>query len=690
MPEAAAPPVTGVQHSDNPTDNPTDNPLVVRLRRVWRFEVIVVALAALPLVVAMIRALVGHWIPVGENATMAIRARDVLTADHPWVGTMSSASLTSAESVNHPGPLLFDLLAAPVRAFGSGVGLVLGVFAINLLALVTAARAAFVTGGRRFLVWAMVGAAGLSWSLGSALLIDPWNPHVVLMSFYALLVCAAAVGAGQIRWLSWMVGFGSLVLQTHVSYIALVPVVFLASLGLFVWGRRHQAFDGEWRRPAVVAGLWFAVLWAQPVAQQFFGSGPGNLTALVRSGTAEQPRVGFGLAVRLVTRVVVEPPTWARPSFADSLVDLRLRDPQGVPLPLPAWLPGSVAAAVLLGLVVLVLVAAGTWSLHRRRWTLTPPVVISLVCLVASVYSTSAIPAGGYGVAPHQLRFLWPIGVYWMIALGHLLTGSIVLVSNRVITLVRVVAIGLLATFAVAGAGRYEPPVGVARAPGPMATVRDIVHQVDAATLPPVVVDLEGLWIGEPFTIPVLDVLTGKGAAVYVPASAGRQFGLRRVVPADVRDRLFLREGPAALICPAGTARVALSAPGSATSDAAFRTSYQRVVEIVGNLAVALEPDALAAVPELAAAVDEPEALSDLVLSGRFTELSGQPELADVLDDAGRAMIAAFEAQRATYGFDTIAAFVGPRTDLTTVPDEPPVTSSDVIPGSSRAACPDP
>ncbi len=637
-----------------------------KIRRFWRlrwFEVTVVLLAVLPLVAAVIRALVGHWIPVGENATMAIRARDVLTANHPWLGTMSSASLTSAESVNHPGPLLFDLLAVPVRVFGSGAGLVIGVFAVNLAAMLVAARAAFVVGGRRFLVWTMVGAAALSWSLGSALLIDPWNPHVVLLSFYALLVCAAAVGAGQMRWLAWMVFFGSVTLQTHVSYIAVIPAVFAAALALFAWGRHRRVVSAEWRRPVVVAGLWVAVLWAQPLAQQCFGSGPGNLTALVRAGTGGQPRVGLGLAARLVATVVAEPPAWARTSFADSLTDFRLFDQQGVPLPAPAWLPGTAAALALLAGVVLVLVAALVWTLRRRRWVAAAPLAVSLACLLAVWYSTSAIPAGGYGVAPHQLRFLWPLSVFWMVAVGHAATASMSAVPVSRMRLVQGLIGVVLVTLAVAGSGRYEPPVGVARAPGSMATVRDVVAQVDRATLPPVVVDLEGLWIGEPFTIPILDVLTAKGAAVYVPASAGGQFGHRRVVSPSVGDRLFLRAGAAALVCPQGAVRVALSTPGPSGRDDEFLLDYHRVVEIAGNLAVALEPEALATVSELAGSVDDPEALSALVLSGRFTELARWPVIADVLAEADRLMLAEFEARRVSYGYDTIAAFVGPRTD---------------------------
>ena len=74
-----------------------------------------VAVAAVPIVVAAARAVNRGWYPLGDNALYALRARDVLTSNHPLIGTWTSASLASGIDLNHPGPLLFDLLAAPAR-----------------------------------------------------------------------------------------------------------------------------------------------------------------------------------------------------------------------------------------------------------------------------------------------------------------------------------------------------------------------------------------------------------------------------------------------------------------------------------------------------------------------------------------------------------------------------------------------
>ena len=73
----------------------------------------VLAVSILPVVAAVVRRSGTRWIPIGDNALVEMRARDVFSVDHvPLLGTWSSASLSAGKDLNHPGPLLFDLLAA--------------------------------------------------------------------------------------------------------------------------------------------------------------------------------------------------------------------------------------------------------------------------------------------------------------------------------------------------------------------------------------------------------------------------------------------------------------------------------------------------------------------------------------------------------------------------------------------------
>ena len=87
--------------------------------------------AAAPPLIAGARAAASGWYPAGDDSYAAIRARDIFSAHPPLLGFWSSASLYTGHQVNHPGPLLFDLLAVPVRLFGAGPGVALGTALIN-------------------------------------------------------------------------------------------------------------------------------------------------------------------------------------------------------------------------------------------------------------------------------------------------------------------------------------------------------------------------------------------------------------------------------------------------------------------------------------------------------------------------------------------------------------------------------
>src|SRR5215213_9880607 len=98
--------------------------MVARRRSV--FADVVTALCCLawcvPSIVAVTRAVRTGWYPVADQALIAVGAGDVLTVHHRLIGTAASVSFRGVLA-NHPGPLQFDLVALPVRLFGSGAGL---------------------------------------------------------------------------------------------------------------------------------------------------------------------------------------------------------------------------------------------------------------------------------------------------------------------------------------------------------------------------------------------------------------------------------------------------------------------------------------------------------------------------------------------------------------------------------------
>lgn len=602
-------------------------------------------LAVVPLVIAAVRALVTRWIPVGENALMSLRARDVLTEHHPWLGTASSGSLTSGTTVSHPGPLLFDLFALPVRLLGPGAGLVIGALLLHSAAVLVAGAAARRAGGERLVVIVTLAFIALQWTLGPQLMLDPWNPHIVLMPFLAFLVCLVAVAVGHSRLLWPAVCFGSLVLQTHVSYVLLVPLLALGATGACWW---HARTGGIVRRDWATAGGVFALLWAQPVWQQLFGPGPGNLGLLLRSGDSEG-RVGVRLGSRLVAEVVAAPPWWARPSFDRSVSDMPVLDADGGRLPTAEWLIGGAMAALLLVALAALLVALAVTAHRRGERVAVAMLAIALGGVCLAVVTTAIIPAAGYGIAPHQLRWLWPLSIWWMVAVAYTAVQLLPSVADGIVR-ARWLAPGM----AVAGVAlcipSYVVPVGVARAPGSMDSVRSIVEQMDGVEIPPAVFEPSGMWIGEPYSVPMIAALLADDQPVLVAPDAAAQYGRGRVAGPDVAWRLSLRQGAEALVC-ADADRLALDTPLTDEQVADYRALQQQVLDLVVGLA-ATDATLQAEIDGLGRPLVE--SLADGSLTAAVLESTA------ALSDDDLALLAAFDVQRTALGIDTVAAFVRP------------------------------
>ena len=615
---------------------------------------------SVPLVAAAVRAAASGWIPVGENAVISLRAADVGTANHPWLGTASSVSVSTGASANHPGPLLFDLLALPVKLLGPRWGLVVGVLLLHLVAAHVTVVALRSVGGRAGAWAAAAMVVGLSWLLGPQLVLDPWNPHVLLLPMLAMLASATAVAAGEAAFAPWMVLAGSLVLQVHLSLIIVVPVVVLAASGWAV--RFHRTGSARsWAWAAALAG----VVWFQPLWQQLFGPGRGNLSALVH-GTDGGPRVGLTLGARLVADVVAVPPFWLRPSFTDTLSDMPLRAADGGALPTPGWLVAAAPALVLLA-VALGLLGCAAVLAHRRGHTGPAAACGLAICgLAAAVVSAAAIPADGYGVAPHQLRFLWPLALWWPGALAWAAWALWGVRRARARRWARpsiavAVVLGVLASLP-----GYPQPVGVARGTPSMADVRRVQDQISSARVPETLLEEGGLWIGEPYTIPVLQALWRNDQPVVVDASGAVQFGSAREVGAVPPDMvLYLRAGAAALSCAPGVARLALVSPLGPDDRSEFDLLQRDVLHRVAA----------------ASGEAEDRALLDRLAAGDGAALvSAGADGAAAVGNAGgsdlSALLAEYDAARAALGIDTVAVFVAGATTL-----------SPVVSGAAEAAC---
>jgi hypothetical protein len=528
--------------------------------------------AVTPVVVAVVRAVHDGWIAIGDNAFFTIRARDVLTAHHPLLGTWTSASRTLGTEVNNPGPLLFDVLAIPARLAGDG-GVAAGVAALNVAAIAGIAVVALRRGGPRFVAAAMAMAAALVWSMGSELLFDPWQPHSLLLPFLCLLTLVWGLAGGDWALLPWAVLVASLIVQTHLSYALLVALQMAWGVAWLLLRTRRAAVDhrapaASRRRWTVAAGGAALVCWAQPGIDQL--AGEGNLASLARSATGgaagDAGHLGLALGARLVAWVLAVPPFFGRPAFERALV---------LPGPLP-----SLTRAVA-GLVVLVAALVAVAVVWRRaagpedaggRGAAADAAAIAVLGVLVAVGTAGALPAGELGIAAHQFRWLWPIGAFSAFALGSAAISSSVGVLGRSAGIAAAVVAVVLGALAVPSWNPHAGPSADARfAP----TTKRLVAQLDDVD-GPVLFDMRGIRFAEPYSAPVLAALQARGIEFVVDdAAMVRQLGRsRRASRREARTlpRLIEREGDAAFRPPPGAAVVArvegLSPAEKATLDA--------------------------------------------------------------------------------------------------------------------------
>jgi hypothetical protein len=523
---------------------------------------IAVAIAVVPVVVAAVRVLARGWIPIGDNGLILLRAHDVGTANHPLLGTWTSASQAAGRNLNNPGPLWFDWLAPFVRVGGPGVGMAIAVMAVNIAAIVGAAWAGYHAGGERALALVTALSAGLAWSMGSELLFDAWQPHAMLLPFWTLLVMCWALAAGDLVMAPFVVGIASLLIQTHLSYVYVVTFIGAATLVLLAIGLQRVARRGgaDWARQRSRlrrVGIWTAVVaviaWSQPLIDQLFGE--GNLGHLLTSSGNDKERVGLGLGSRFVASVIALPPWWTRSGFssiirATGVVD----DPRGRTVA-----EGHVASpsAAALGLCVVFLVLGVTILVGWRRRSRAVAVLGALAAasVGAAMVSMVLMPIGLIGISPHQMRWLWPISALALLA-------PAVAIAEWPPVRRAVVPVGLvvIVAFAVANLPTYAAPEGPTADRASTATAMALVDQLRSyRPLGRVLFDITGLRFAEPYSGPVLAALARHGVNVVVNDDGMvRQLGERRRARGDEPARLIMLEGEATAAPPPGARPVAL------------------------------------------------------------------------------------------------------------------------------------
>lgn len=549
-------------------------------RRVPEWWLPLAAVVALPILLAAVRGVRRGYLPIGDNALIEIRARDVLTSHHPLLGTWSSASISSGVDVNHPGPLLFDVVAPTVRTLGAGPGVAFGVAALQIAVVTAIAWAAHRIGGRNAAVATLAVTAILVWSIGSELLYDPWQPNLLMLPFLLLLVLVWGVVAGRHGMLPWAVLVASFCVQSHLSYVFIAPALLLAAA--LVVARRVWWVDGSWQwsragaRPlglGLVVGL---LAWSQPLVEQLFGSGQGNLSRLAFSGGGgDGVRTGLSLGIRLVASVVALPPWFTRSGMTTSVPGTSWTEgPDGRTLEVTGLvgLGGAVAALVVLAAVMAAIVLVAR---RRQDTVVLAAVAVFTVAMTVALVTVVITPIDDLGLSPHKIRWLWPLGAFGLVAVvaAAMRWAPRSPSSERRLQLAGVAVAMVSAAATVPFHAHDSGPVSLR---DDIPRIRGLVAQLDVLRgRGPVLFDASGLYFAEPFTAPVMAGLQRAGVPFLLDEEGlVRQMGERRRDDGSARLRVFVREGREALVPTVGTERIAFQ-PALDTDEVAEWTALQ-------------------------------------------------------------------------------------------------------------------
>jgi hypothetical protein len=481
--------------------------------------------ALLPVIAVLLQRWGRPYFPVSDSAILDLRIRDV------WAFS-SNTPLTGAYSRfgwNHPGPLMYYLLAAFSGAMGGQAWATLvGNALLQGVAVVWIARLSWKSGGLRWMLpW--MGVVTLSYVATSpAILQDVWNPNVSFPFFALFLLQSWLVGLGRSQHLIGLAFVATFLVQTDVGFA--LPILIVGGWA-FVRLTMSEHSSGRtpwhwalWRGPLIVT----AVLWFVPVVLDTALHFPGNLVHIVQffAGLDRGPEpsaLGLHGALDYLASEFKWIPPW-------------LRGPK--PIRLLTGLTSQSSAAWLVLPVVLIGTA---WVLARwrRRSELRLMAELLAVTLLAGVITLAEVRG-----PPIAYLFYWRIIIgAACVVLGLYLVVDVLFggrtVAIRLFSSVLVLAIGIASIGFTRSVAAASGPVGAMEP-----VTASIVKQLDADGQPRKKVlvnavgpDLGGLAAG------IIDQLAREGVPVFVPPASGFLFGSGRTAqPSQVQEVWFVVE----------------------------------------------------------------------------------------------------------------------------------------------------
>jgi len=364
-------------------------------RTQWVVRVVCHVVAEVPFLAVALAQIVQGWRPTSDDAMIAIRSWAVFTSRPPLVGEVSQVSGCAGQLAFHPGPLLYWMLAVPVRV-DPAHGVLWGAAVWCAVAMAVCVEGAWAV--RR--AWGALAVAGAGVVLAATqpdvFVRSMWDPYFGVVWFGATCIAAWVVGKGRLRWWPVLVLAASVAAQTHLEYS--VPAALLAIVAPLPHVRRWLGgADGRtWLPVGTVVG---AACWAAPLVQQVSGH-PGNLSLLMRC-VGGQRTMGGRFGLETLGAAVVPPPLWFHhPPGSFGVVHVLTARPAGAGIAI---------------LAALALVSVVTWTTHRRD--LAVLAAVALVVAGSTVWEFAVQPTSTVLDLSYLDVLLWPVGMLvWGVA----------------------------------------------------------------------------------------------------------------------------------------------------------------------------------------------------------------------------------------------------------------------------------
>jgi hypothetical protein len=269
--------VTSAEQVTDPiTDGDADDQGRGEARRRLRPVHALLALAALPFAIGAVSLVVtvgGNYFPAADHALTEMQIRDI--GRHEVL-----IGLYSRENWNHPGPMLFYLLAPFYwLTGGASIGMHVGALAINAASVVGMALVARRRGGTPLMLCTLLGSVLLMRTLSAEFVADPWNLYVTVLPFAFMIFLAWTLACGDAWALPVATVVASYLAQSHVGFVVLALPLLVGGAGWLLLSERGRL--RQLQLPLLLSGALGGLLWV-PTLVDVIVNRPSNLTRVYR------------------------------------------------------------------------------------------------------------------------------------------------------------------------------------------------------------------------------------------------------------------------------------------------------------------------------------------------------------------------------------------------------------------------